>query len=59
MTRQSVCGMEGLIRYRLSPVPPGALFEAAKEEGLSVQLDRLCRETVLREFSRICRRESG
>lgn len=53
MTRQSVCGMEGLIRSKQTPVPPGALFEAAEAEGLTVQLDRLCRDIILREFSRL------
>ncbi len=53
MTRQSVCGMEGLIRSRQAPVPPNALFEAAQAEGLTVQLDRECRETILREFARV------
>ncbi len=53
MTRQSVCGMEGLIRCKQAPVPPNALFEAAEAEGLTVQLDRQCRDTILREFARI------
>ena len=52
MTRKSVCGMEGLIRCKLAPVPPNALFEAAETEGVTVQLDRQCRETILREFAR-------
>lgn len=53
MTRQTVCGMEGLIRCRQAPIPPHALFEAAEAEGLRVQLDRQCRETILREFARV------
>lgn len=51
MTRLSVCGMEGLIRCRQMPVPPRALFDAAQAEGLTVQLDRQCRETVLAAFA--------
>ena len=51
MTRQTVCGMEGLIRCTQTLIPPRALFDAAEEEGLTLELDRQCRDTILKEFS--------
>jgi EAL domain-containing protein (putative c-di-GMP-specific phosphodiesterase class I) len=53
MTRQTVCGMEGLIRCTQTPIPPRALFDAAEAEGLTLQLDRQCRETILKAFSAV------
>ncbi len=55
MTRKVVCGMEGLIRgfEGGAVIPPKALFEAALKKGLTLELDRLCREKVLEAFGRI------
>ncbi len=53
MTRLTVCGMEGLIRCRQMPVPPRALFDTAQAEGLTVELDRQCRDTVLAAFASV------
>ena len=53
ITRKSVCGLEGLIRGTdgESMISPCALFEAARQENLVLELDRLCREKVLEAFS--------
>lgn len=54
--RQTVCGVEGLIRGidgKGGLISPPLLFEAAKEEGVTLELDRLCREKVLEEFSHL------
>jgi len=53
MTRQTVCGMEGLIRCTQTPIPPPALFSAAEAEGLTLQLDRRCREIILKAFAAV------
>jgi len=55
MARQEVCGMEGLIRGNEDgmTVSPKALFEAAQKKGMTLELDRLCREKVIEAFSRI------
>ncbi len=55
MTRKVVCGMEGLIRGFEGgvSVSPKALFDAALNKGLTLELDRLCREKVLEAFGRI------
>jgi EAL domain-containing protein (putative c-di-GMP-specific phosphodiesterase class I) len=56
MTRQTVCGMEGLIRCTQTMIPPRALFDAAEEEGLTLELDRQCRDAILKAFSAVCAR---
>ncbi|PKN33737.1 MAG: hypothetical protein CVU61_11485 [Deltaproteobacteria bacterium HGW-Deltaproteobacteria-19] len=52
----SVIGCEGLIRG-LSPdgriLPPLPLFDVARRHGLTLELDRLCREKVLSSFSKL------
>ncbi len=55
VTRKVVCGMEGLIRGTEAgaTVSPKALFDAAHKKGLTLELDRLCREKVLEAFGRI------
>ena len=55
MTRKVVCGMEGLIRgfEGGATVSPKALFDAALKKGLTLELDRLCREKVLEAFGRV------
>lgn len=55
VTRKVVCGMEGLIRgfEGGSTVSPKALFDAAQKKGLTLELDRLCREKVLEAFGQI------
>lgn len=52
----SIIGFEGLIRGKTkdgSRVPPILLFDAAHEHGLTLELDRLCREKVLAIFNMI------
>lgn len=55
VTRKKVCGLEGLIRGVDAGrvVSPYALFSAAQKKGLTLELDRLCREKVLEAFGRI------
>lgn len=55
VTRKVVCGMEGLIRGTEAgvTVSPKALFDAAQKKGLTLELDRLCREKVIEAFGRI------
>ncbi len=55
VTRKAVCGMEGLIRGTEDgmTVSPKVLFEAAQKKGLTLELDRLCREKVIEAFGRI------
>jgi len=52
--RRAILGYEGLIRGPAgSPLfAPDALFAAAARRGRLVELDFLCRETVIREFAR-------
>lgn len=38
-------------------IPPAALFRMAAEEGLTLALDRLCRETAIRTFAALERHE--
>jgi EAL domain-containing protein (putative c-di-GMP-specific phosphodiesterase class I) len=59
----SVIGYEGLVRG-LNPggsgvIPPLVLFEAARKEGMSINLDRLCRNVVLEGYERIQREKEG
>ncbi|MDD5167719.1 MAG: EAL domain-containing protein [Syntrophales bacterium] len=52
----SISGFEGLIRGKDrdgSLIPPIFLFDAAGEHGLTLELDRLCREKVLAAFGTI------
>lgn len=55
VTRKVVCGMEGLIRGTEAgvTVSPKTLFDAAQKKGLTLELDRLCREKVIEAFGRI------
>lgn len=51
--RKALVGMEALTRYTTedgTPVPPNELFARAAEEGVQVELDRVCREATLRQF---------
>ena len=54
----SIIGFEGLIRGKTRHgglIPLVFLFEAAREHGISLDLDRLCREKVLAAFRTIHR----
>jgi EAL domain-containing protein (putative c-di-GMP-specific phosphodiesterase class I) len=54
----SIIGFEGLIRGKTRHgglIPPVFLFDAAREHGVSLDLDRLCREKVLAAFRTIHR----
>ncbi|HBF35152.1 TPA: EAL domain-containing protein [Candidatus Sumerlaeota bacterium] len=53
--KKSVIGVEALSRG-IHPttgvtIPPAALFQAAREEGLALELDRLCRRKAFDAFS--------
>ncbi|UOO37422.1 GGDEF domain-containing protein [Oscillospiraceae bacterium CM] len=57
VSRKKVSGFEGLIRG-INPnsnalVSPLALFEAAKNENVTLELDRVCREKIIEDFSKI------
>lgn len=63
VSRNTVLGLEGLIRG-IDPdsgelIPPRMLFAAARKAKLSLELDRACREAILKEFGKIhpCDRE--
>lgn len=48
-----IVGVEGLIRGRAddeSVIAPLSLFDAARRHGLTLELDRLCREKILESF---------
>lgn len=56
-SRKTVCGLEGLVRgintdtnQLISPI---SLFEAANDKGLTIELDRICRDKVIEAFSYI------
>ncbi|MEN6622505.1 MAG: EAL domain-containing protein [Smithella sp.] len=52
----SVIGFEGLVRSQLPNgdlIQPIALFNCARKYGLTMDLDRLCREKILADFSQI------
>jgi EAL domain-containing protein (putative c-di-GMP-specific phosphodiesterase class I) len=53
VNRNCVCGLEGLIRgvTEQGLVAPKALFDAAAAQGMTLELDRLCRECVLGEYA--------
>lgn len=53
LRRREVIGYEALARGvgEAGIIPPLALFEAARQQGLALELDRLCRETALRAFA--------
>ncbi|MHB8126719.1 MAG: EAL domain-containing protein [Desulfitobacteriaceae bacterium] len=55
VTRKTVCGLEGLVRSINTDtnqiISPMTLFNAAQNEGVTVELDRVCREKVLEAFS--------
>jgi EAL domain-containing protein (putative c-di-GMP-specific phosphodiesterase class I) len=49
----SIIGFEGLIRGKTRDakiIPPAVLFDAAREYGMTLELDRLCREKILPAF---------
>lgn len=56
-SKKTVCGLEGLIRgintdtnQLISPIH---LFETANHKGLTIELDRICRNKVIEAFSHI------
>lgn len=55
MSRKKVCGLEGLIRGINSNtgelISPLDLFDIASTEGLTLELDRICREKTIEAFS--------
>ncbi len=53
--KKCVCGLEGLIRGTRAGevISPRSLFQAAEEQDLTLQLDRICRERVLQEYGKI------
>ena len=55
VSRKMVVGVEGLIRgmdtYTNELIVPKILFDTAKEEKLSLELDRVCRDVILEGFS--------
>jgi diguanylate cyclase (GGDEF)-like protein len=59
VSRKNVVGLEGLIRgidaETGALIPPMRLFEAAKDDNATLELDRACRETIIGAFSEIQR----
>lgn len=57
--KRKTIGLEALARYTSpatgQPVSPVTLFSKAAEQGLSVELDRLCRQTALQNFKSLVR----
>lgn len=55
LRQAKVIGYEGLIRGPSDSLlhAPSALFKAARKEGLTMVLERLCRRIVLRQFGRL------
>ena len=57
ISRKMVIGVEGLIRgidtNSEELIQPKTLFEIAKKQGISVDLDRACRTNILEDFSKI------
>lgn len=55
LRNQSIYGYEGLIRGPVNTIlySPEMLFEAATKYGCLAQLDFLCRELVIMQFSRL------
>ncbi|MFZ5974769.1 MAG: EAL domain-containing protein [Bacillota bacterium] len=55
--RKKVLGLEGLVRGLNTEtnqlIPPILLFDAAQDAGVTLELDRLCREMVLEAFTGI------
>jgi EAL domain-containing protein (putative c-di-GMP-specific phosphodiesterase class I) len=59
---RGVVGMEALTRATIGAdqhrlMPPGKLFRMAAEEGVTVELERLCRKTAIDSFARVPRHE--
>lgn len=57
MSRKNICGLEGLIRG-VNPntgelISPLDLFDIANNEGLTLELDRVCRDKTIEAFSSI------
>lgn len=57
VSRKTVCGLEGLARGINTDtnkiISPITLFQAAEDKGLTVELDRVCRDKVIEAFSYI------
>jgi len=53
--KKGVCGLEGLVRstHEGKTIPPRTLFDAAEAQDMTLALDRLCRECVLKDFGKI------
>lgn len=57
LKRKKIVGLEALTRG-CSPsdesiIPPNLLFESAEQNGKSIELDRLCRRTAIKNFHKI------
>lgn len=53
LAHRRAVGYEGLLRAQTgdgAPMPPGAVFDLARDEGDAIFLDRLCRSLHLRNF---------
>ncbi|MFA5308514.1 MAG: EAL domain-containing protein [Dehalococcoidales bacterium] len=64
VAQRSICGVEGLIRG-VNPdsadlISPLELFHTAMNQGLQVELDRACRDTIVRTFEPVyrCRKDT-
>lgn len=59
--KKSIVGFEALIRGKNPDhpalIPPDIIFQEAAREGLTVQLDRLCRKKAIENFSPLYRRD--
>ncbi|MDF3001173.1 MAG: diguanylate cyclase/phosphodiesterase [Bacillota bacterium] len=57
ISRKMVIGIEGLIRgvnpYTDRLIAPKRLFHTAEEKKVSLELDRACREEILKDFGRV------
>jgi diguanylate cyclase (GGDEF)-like protein len=57
VSRKMVSGLEGLIRGINTAtnqiIPPTTLFDIAHNEGMTLELDRVCRDKVIEAFSHI------
>jgi diguanylate cyclase (GGDEF)-like protein len=62
-SRKTVIGLEGLVRgidiETNQVVSPLTLFDLAKKEGVTLELDRVCRDTVLEAFSSIYKNDKN
>ncbi len=57
VSRKMICGFEGLVRginiLTNELIPPMDLFNNAQEEGLVIELDRACRDVVIKSFANL------